>query len=318
MRDSLSLSTRSEISTCAMEDILDKLKTLRNRDSMRINYHSIWKQFNTFILKLDFVPKFWEDRISLFATHLVHIGSKSTTVKSYVSGIKSVLRDDGYCLNEDRVMLNALTRACKIRSDRVTAKLPIKLKLLEVLIFEANICFAQQPFLCTLYKAILALGYYGLMRVGELACGDHVIKASNIHMGTNKKKILIVLFTSKTHDLSMKPQKVKIQEMKNFSAKIRHFCPFQLVHDYITSRGRYKDLNEQFFIFRDGSPVKSSHISNMLRSLLKAVGINSSLYGFHSLRAGRATDLLNWGYSLEQIKLLGRWRSNAIYKYLKY
>ena len=55
------------------------------------NYYGIWKTFNQFIVRLDFKPTNWEDRITLFAGHLIHLGRKSNTVKSYISAIKAVL-----------------------------------------------------------------------------------------------------------------------------------------------------------------------------------------------------------------------------------
>ena len=35
----------------------------------------------------------------------------------------------------------------------------------------------------------------------------------------------------------------------------------------------------------------------------------------HGIRLGHVTDLLNLGVSVETIKKLGRWKSNAVYVY---
>ena len=32
------------------------------------------------------------------------------------------------------------------------------------------------------------MGYYGLMRIGEISMGPHVLKAKDIHIATNKQK----------------------------------------------------------------------------------------------------------------------------------
>ena len=82
-------------------------------------------------------------------------------------------------------------------------------------------------------------------------------------------------------------------------------------------RGDYVEDDEQFFIFSDGNPVQPCHLRNMLRLLLNRLGLNSTLYDVHSFRAGRTVDLYKLGYSIEKIKVMGRWRSNAVYKYLK-
>ena len=64
-------------------------------------------------------------------------------------------------------------------------------------------------------------------------------------------------------------------------------------------------------------PVRPAHVRSILRRILKTINLNYRLYDTHSFRMGRATDLRKAGFSIEDIKELGRWRSNAVYKYLK-
>ena len=52
--------------------------------------------------------------------------------------------------------------------------------------------------------------------------------------------------------------------------------------------------------------------------MLTQAGYNSKLYTFHSERSRRALDLLKLGLSVETIKRLGRWKSNAVFRYLRY
>ena len=82
-------------------------------------------------------------------------------------------------------------------------------------------------------------------------------------------------------------------------------------------RGDYFTEKEQFFVFSDGSAVKPNHIRNLLRELLQNLGLKSTLYDVHSFRSGRTVDLEKFGYSIDKIKTMGRWKSNAVYKYLK-
>ena len=56
---------------------------------------------------------------------------------------------------------------------------------------------------------------------------------------------------------------------------------------------------------------------NLLKMGLQQCGIDYHNFSVHSLRAGRACDLLSYGVSVETIKKLGRWKSNAVFKYLK-
>ena len=174
-----------------------------------------------------------------------------------------------------------------------------------------------------MYSALFALGYYGLFRIGELCMTDtdnHTIKAHDIHIGTNKDKILVVLHSSKMHGRESRLQKVKIMSNRTVMSNKyhRYFCPFTLVQRYRTIRGvEYDSVNEPLFIFSDGSPLKATAVRTVLKILLSALGLDASLYGVHSLRIGRASDLVKYGYSLNFVKMAERWRSSAVYRYLR-
>ena len=71
-------------------------------------------------------------------------------------------------------------------------------------------------------------------------------------------------------------------------------------------RGDYLDEDEQFFIFRDKSPVQPQNIRNLLRDLLKNLNLDPLLYDVHSFRSGRTVDLSKFGYSLEKDKINGK------------
>ena len=158
------------------------------------------------------------------------------------------------------------------------------------------------------------------MRVGEVTKSQHVLKAKNVHMATNQDKLLLVLYSSKTHGKGSRPQKIKItsnRKEKTGSYIHRHFCPFELMRRYMKARGGYESDHEQFFIFRDMTPVTPFHARNMLKILLKNLNLDSNLYGMHSFRIGRTTDLIKYNYTVDEVKLMGRWKSNVIFKYIK-
>ena len=188
--------------------------------------------------------------------------------------------------------------------------------MLSLIIHEVDKTYRDQFYLATLYKALFALGYYGLFRVGKLTFSEHVAKASNVHIGVNKQKILVVLYSSKTHGKTHRPQQIKITGGNADGTKRTPVCPFKLTQNYISIRGSFHSEDEPLFIFRDGKPVQATHANKTLKNAIHRLGLDSSIYGFHSLRIGRTTDLLKVGYSIEKIKELGRWKSNAVYRYL--
>ena len=221
-----------------------------------------------------------------------------------------------------KILLGSLTKTCKIRNDVVTLRLPIHCKLLEILIFEVCRIFAEQPYLAIMYQTLFLLGYYGLLRVGEISRSQHVLKAKDVHLALNKQKLLLILYSSKTHGKESLPQKIKIigNEQDKCSKVIlkRNFCPFKSTGAYLQARGTmFNDENEQFFIFRDRTAIAPHHVRAVLRSAILRVNLNPRHYGVHSFRIGRTCDLLKYGYTVEQTKQMGRWKSNAVYKYIR-
>ena len=305
----------------------------QHRDSTQKCYYSIWKNFNEFFVQLDKKPSDWADRLTLFVGYLIQRNYQSTTVHSYVCAIKAVLKMNKIKIAEDQYLLASLTRACHLKNDQIQTRLPIGKGMLCILLKTVDVHFnnRQQPYLASLYAALLSTAYFGLFRVGELTMGTHAVKAGNVHVGVNKKKMLFVLCTSKTHGKHMPPQQIKIAATPNVSHRKKRGgrnwlesngselpCPFHLLRSYIAYHGGFRSNTEPFFIFRDGSPVQPKHMRSCLKLALMQSGFEAQYYGTHGLWAGRSCDLFKLGIPVESIKKLGRWHSNAIFRYLKY
>ena len=153
---------------------------MQNRDSTTKVYLSVWRQFNAFLVRLDAKPKFWEDRTTLFVMHLMQRGLQSVTIKSYVSVIKFMLVLDGYDWQDGKILVTALSKACKVVNDILSVRLPIHCGLPELILFELQRKFEKQWYLEVLYKAIFIISYYGLLREGEVTKGPHAIRMANI------------------------------------------------------------------------------------------------------------------------------------------
>ena len=323
-----SISDDSMISSVAICNIICRLQLERNRDSTRKNYHAIWKLFSKFYFKLDIKPDNWEDRILLFVGYLIENNRQPSTIKSYISALKSVLKDDKIDICEDRFLLNSFIKACKYRNKNVRIRKSIQKHLLKSILCQVDKKFLndEQPYLATLYVTIISSAYYGLLRVGEVAQGAHPILARDMQLASNKQKALFILRSSKTHCESDMPQSVKITSsfqkcFSNESGKVKVnsvniHCPYSLLRKYIQIRPKYLWDSEPFFVYRDRSPVRTITISKVLRFALNGCRMNACQYSFHSLRSGWAVDLLKHGVSVETIKKIGCWKSNAVFSYL--
>ena len=167
---------------------------------------------------------------------------------------------------------------------------------------------------------MLITAYFGLLQVGEMTLSEHMIKASNVQISQNKKKLRLILESSKTHGHDKMPQIIKLVGIDcHFNrGESDNICPFATIKQYLSLRRKRKDVNEPFFIYCDRSPVTSYEYRKMLKKLLQLSGFNPQYYDTHSTRSGRAVDLyLIAKLSIETIRKIGRWRSTSIYTYLQ-
>ena len=132
----------------------------------------------------------------------------------------------------------------------------------------------------------------------------------------------MVLTSSKTHTEGNNPQMIKISSTpaqgKNQSDRINYWCPFQLLKNYLAMRPQMVTSHtEQFFVFMDKSPVSPIQVRKVLKTTIGKIGLDPTIYCFHGFRSSRAGDLLRLGVSVETIKKLGRWKSNAVFTCLR-
>ena len=71
------------------------------------------------------------------------------------------------------------------------------------------------------------------------------------------------------------------------------------------------------FIHEDGFPVSRSWFSAQLSSAIRLCGLNPSVYKDHSFRIGAASHAADKEISDAEIRILGRWKSNAFQKYIR-
>ena len=217
------------------ERILDMLRTKRYKGSTEKNYHQIWAQINEFLIGLNRMPESWEDRLVIYIMSLVQIGRASQTISSYIRAIKAVLRTEQIIIKDESYTLASLIKACKIKNEILHVRPPIQKGLLRILLdrMDEYFCARSQDYLCKLYKAIATTMYYGMLRMDEATSGDHLINVRDVFVGRVKDKVLLVLCSIKTHDLSDQPQQVKILagdiDEKDRNAR---YCSFRASREY--------------------------------------------------------------------------------------
>lgn len=282
----------------------------------QVTYHTIWKGFLNFLRGFDQLPERYEDKMVLFAAFLADTMHKPATIASYMSAIRYKLVHDGYPLNDDKAKLASIVRTSKLKNNRVHNRMPVNRRMLRDLLDAVNIRYDDQPYLRAMYRCLFMLAYYGLLRIGELTKGTHLILAQDVHMSNNwKRKIQLVLRSSKTHGRGDRPQIItipnKVDEAEIYALQGTKYCPFAILQEYLIVRGNYKQDSDQFFVFSDASAVKDSQFRTVIKATVKLAGYQNKIYSAHSFRAGRADDLRNDGIELCTIQKIGRWKSEG-------
>lgn len=163
-------------------------------------------------------------------------------------------------------------------------------------------------------------GYYGLLRIGEIVMTEckHFMRYTNLYISREKHCVLLVLRTLKTHNWSKPLQLVKIYGIDQGSTKAGKYkyCPYHIIHDYLSCTDRaHNSRHDAMFMYRDRT-VKAQEFQVMLKEAINVIDLDKNNYNTHSLHIGRVKDLQKSGVSVELIKSMGRWKSNAIYKHL--
>ena len=91
-------------------------------------------------------------------------------------------------------------------------------------------------------------------------------------------------------------------------------CPGKLLLDFISVRG---SIQGPSFCWPDGKPISRAFFVEKLKAALTFCDLDISLYKAHSFRVCAASWASAKGFSDSQIRLLGRWKSNAFLRYIR-
>lgn len=302
--------------------VVERNKQGRVAPPTKDSYHGIFENFLDFLGLFRSLPERWEEKMVLYATFLADNIYGEQTIRGYMSAIRHELLQDGHELDEDKFLLESIIRSTRYKNREKRERLGISQEMLHKILDQVDESYSTQPYLKALYKAMFVLGYYCLLRVGELTSGRHPILAKNVITGRNKLKIQVTLTSSKTHTRSQKHQVIRFpdpdEEQDTFKWLNTKYCPFTIIENYRRVRDLIDSPGEQFFVFKTNIPVREGHFRRVLKRMIQLAGYNAQKYNAHLFRIGRANHLkFKLLFTVDRIKLKGRWLSDAIWKYFR-
>ncbi len=202
-----------------------------------------------------------------------------------------------------------------IKKDKAAAtpriRLPVTLEIMERL----RGTFIKKP---TDYDNIMMWAAYSLAFFGFLRCSEFTVPSQEEYSSAVHLSL---------HDISLdsreSPTRIQVRIKQSKTDPFRQgcnlcpgkdICPISAILPYLAKRGaRYGPL----FITADWTYLTRGIFASRLADALQEAGIDGKGYNTHSFRIGAATTANEKGISDVNIKMLGRWRSNAYQQYVR-
>lgn len=282
--------------------------------STRSNYNRAWDLFQICMSNLN-VPFCQIQSLPVSTEHLLlfigylHIeGYAPSTMLTYMSAISYVHKLKGLQDNTTEfVIQKALCGAMKLKPTS-DPRLPITRCILQ----KMNLAFEQtvdNPYLRTMFKAMSVVSFFALMRVGEVTTDTNGEVSINLNQIQLYPEHVVITINKFKHNLTRKPF-----ELVMVKQDIRDICPVHCLLEYLKLRG---NTPGPLFCMPDLKPITRDIFIKNLKIALSFCGLDPTLYKSHSYRIGGASYYAEIGLSDEQIRLIGRWKTNAFRKYIR-
>lgn len=267
-------------------------------------YEQKWQELVDYLADLEIAIEeaTADDVIEFFRMKAIQLG-KAFDAASYLFAIQANEVVHRGSLADDRLLrqvARGLSRQSQADREVLPERLPLPAAALE------GYCRAMPPFITPRTwlrnRALLTLAFRAMRRPGEMG----YFRRSHVSFVGSQLRLLIP--KSKTDQLA-RGRTIVIDPTGNIT------CPVRALQTWLPFVSAADD-----WLFPDLLDSSKSVSSGAVNSLVKEVARLANLsgrYTGHSLRIGGATAALRGGLSVDQIRSIGDWRSDAILFYLR-
>jgi len=219
----------------------------------------------------------------------------------------------------DNERVRLMMKSCvKEEGAHSNQKIPVTMSMLSNIIGDLDLCTWNDLVLAT----GLMLGYVFLMRSGELFRGAATpdaakcLRVKNVRF-TKDGEVLLGRRRKEATDLMITFASSKTDQVGNgtsISIKITNhrLCPGRLIQRMFALNPALAKNPEAFLLtVDDGKVLHRTKVMEVLELYGALMGLPPGSFGVISLRAGGASSLWAAGYTAEDIKIRGRWRSEC-------
>ncbi|XP_064652692.1 uncharacterized protein LOC135503184, partial [Lineus longissimus] len=245
---------------------------------------------------------------SLFVAYLFSQKYAPATIASYLSAVCFFMKWGGYPDPSASFIVRKLLGAAQNLQARADLRLPITKSILATLLASIPRVYSVQ-YQQRLVAAMFSTAFHAFLRIGELVPKSAQATASCLQfsdVSTTNSEVLISILRFKSSK-AQGPQCIHIQ------ASLPP-CPVSTLTRFMAVRG---PIAGPLFLSESGRPVIRREFDLILKTMLNFCGLDSSRFKGHSFRIGAASDAAMQGKSDAQIRLLGRWSSDAFRRYIR-
>jgi len=251
--------------------------------------------------------------LSLFIAYLFDHEYASSTVATYVTAIGYYHRLAGIPDPSKTSYIIEMLKGYHKLSKKLDTRLPITLPILHRIIKSCDITCSSQ-YTRLLFIAMCTLAFFDFLRVGEMSV-THGHQSARILQFSQVTRLYengeVSALQDTFHDFKHNYNQALFSITVTRKSDV---CPVLSMLRYLEVRGCDAC---PLFINSCGRPVSRCFFASLLERCIKSCNLNSERYKGHSFRIGGATFAAQQGLSDAQIRLLGRWKSEAFKKYIR-
>lgn len=254
-----------------------------------------------------------EETLLMYVAYLNEQGLKLSTIKVYLAAVRSYYVCNGYGnIMDGFLRLKQAIKALEIKSEKPKVKLPITLDLLNLIQSRVTKDFEGKLFL-----AAMCLGFYGCLRCDEFTVNTEFDSAK--HLCVNDVMFLNIegINVVRVHIKRSKTDHFNEGFLVYLPCMCPHACAYCSMKEYIFALPLQCPSDTPLFRNKNLQTLTKAAFVKHMRSLIAELGIPVTDYSGHSLRTGLATTAAAAGLSDWEIKMLGRWSSDAYRRYIR-
>lgn len=236
----------------------------------------------------------------------------ASTTNTYVSALGYCHRLAGFPDPTKVCFIVEMLKGYNKLGFRIDSRLPITSPIL-TRILEVSGSILPSNYWAHLFNAMCTTAFYGFLRIGEVATTSpscNVLQLNQVSKLVNDLGVCCgfqITLSNYKHCYNQRPFSISLTRRPEA-------CPVQTLLSYLQVRGGH---DGPLFQTLDGLPISRRVFNTYLSRVIRTCGLEPSRYKGHSFRIGAASHAAQCGYSDNQIRLMGRWRSDAFKKYIR-